>query len=1049
MFRTFIDRPVLSAVISILIVIVGSISLSNLSIALFPEIALPTVVVSANYPGANAETVARAVATPLEESINGVEDMLYMKSNSNNDGTMSLSIYFKQGTNPDIAAVNVQNRVAKVTNQLPQEVVQAGVTTQKRQNEMLRYITVYSTDSTYNNAFVENYVRINLFPVLQRIPGVAAVEPFGNMEHAMRIWLNPDRLKSYNISPQEVVALIRQQNIEAAPGRLGAQSSETFEYVLKFKGKNNLPEQFEDMIIRTDDYGGIIRLKDVARIEFGLRSYTLSGVMNGYPVTSFSVVQSKGSNGNEIMKEMDKILDDFTQNLPPGIELSMMIDSKVFLDSSINQLVRTLIEAFVLVFLIVFLFLQDIRSTLIPAIAVPVAIIGTFFFMQVFGFSINLLTMFALILAIGTVVDDAIVVVEAVREKMDNTGFKARKATHQTMREITAPIISITLVIMAVFIPVSFMGGSTGIFYRQFAFTMTFAILISGINALTLSPMLCALLLKTNTKYNEGKSQNIIRHFFTAYNSSYNAFGKKYVSAVKFTFCHKWVTIGMLAVITVSAFILLQTTQTGFIPAEDKGIINGIVSVQTASSLDNTEKIMKEIETVIKDKPYIEYVYLVSGLNGITSASTSSNGVVTIQLKPIEERGKEKNIFRIAAELNAEVNAKVKDAKVSFFTSPMVPGFGLISGFEFMLQDRGNGSPESLDVNTQEFLSALNNREEIGSAFTSFTANYPQLEIVVDEDKAAQYRVSLNDLMETLQIYFGSIFVTDINRFGKYYRVIAQSDIAFRTDASSIDNIFVKNDSGEMIPVNQFIELKRIYGAEFISRHNLFIATQINGTPATGYSSGDAIRAIEETAAKVLPRNYSYEWTGLSREESSTTSQFLLIFVMSLVFVYFILAALYESFILPLAVIATIPIGVLGVMLFINLFGIENNIYVQVAMVMLIGLLAKNAILIVEYALIRRKSGESLIDSARNAAQLRLRPILMTSFTFIFGLLPLLFTRGGSAAGNFSIGISSIGGMLVGVGLGILFVPLLFIIFQSLQEKLGKLHNDFLNEETN
>lgn len=660
--------------------------------------------------------------------------------------------------------------------------------------------------------------------------------------------------------------------------------------------------------------------------------------------------------------------------------------------------------------------------------------------------------MFALILAIGTVVDDAIVVVEAVRENMDRTGVSSRKATYRTMREITAPIISITLVIMAVFIPVSFMGGSTGIFYRQFAFTMASAVFISGINALTLSPMLCALFLKSPNNGGEEEKQGLLQRFFAAYNAAYNAFAKKYLSAIKFSFRHKWLTLGALSVIIVSAFDLLRTTPTGFIPPEDKGIINGIVSIQVASSLDNTEKIMKEIEDVIKDKPYIEYVYLVSGLNGITFASTSSNGVVTIQLKPIEERGKEKDIFKIAAELNAEVKEKVKDAKVAFFTSPMIPGFGLISGFEFMLQDRANGSPESLDATTQKFLAALNQREEIGSASTSFTANYPQLEIVVDEDKAAQYHVSLSDLMETLQIYFGSVFVSDINRFGKYYRVIAQSDVAFRTDASSLDNIFVKNASGEMIPINQFIELKRIYGSEFISRHNLFLATQINGTPAAGYSSGDAIKAIQETAAEILPQNYSYEWTGLSREESSTTSQFLLIFIMSLVFVYFILAALYESFILPLAVITTIPIGVLGVMLFVNLFGIENNVYVQVAMVMLIGLLAKNAILIVEYAVLRRKAGESLTTSAMDAARLRLRPILMTSFTFIFGLLPLLFTRGGSAVGNFSIGISSIGGMLVGVGLGVLFVPLLFILFQSLQEKVVKQRSEeseeFLNEET-
>ncbi len=1036
MFKTFIERPVLSGVISILIVIVGCISLYNLPVTLFPEIAPPTVVVTASYPGANAEAIVRAVATPLEEAVNGVENMIYMSSSSNNDGAMRLTVYFKQGTNPDIAAVNVQNRVARVMNQLPQEVIQAGITSQKQQNDVIRYLALYSTDPVYDEIFLENYMRINVFPVLQRVPGVAGVVPFANREYAMRLWLNPERLRAYNLSPQEILAMIRKQNIEAAPGRLGVQSKETFEYTLKFKGKNNRKEAFENMILRSDQNGGLIRLRDVAKVEFGSSIYSISNVQNGKnPYVSVGIVQMSGSNAQNILTELDKVQQNFEKELPPGIKLEPMFDSKIFLDASMKQILETLAEAFILVFLVVFLFLQDLRSTLIPTLAVPVAIIGTFFFMQFFGFSINLLTMFALVLAIGIVIDDAIVVVEAVKERMEGTPLRARQATLLTMGEITAPIISITLVIVAVFIPVSFMQGSTGVFYRQFAFTMTFAVLISGLNALTLSPMLCALLLKNESHDQEGKTKSFGARFFTAFNAGYTSVSKKYIKGIGFTFRNKYLTLGALFLIICSAFLLLVNTKSGFIPAEDKGFVNGIMSVQVGSSLDNTHKIMQQVNALLKDKPYIKHFYTIDGYNTVAGATSSSFGLISIQLKDADHRGEQQDIFKITAKLNEEAKLKIKDANITFLTSPIIPGFGSFSGFELMLQDKSNGSAQSLDQTTQEFIAALGERKEIGKAFTSYSANFPQYEIVVDEEKAARYQVDVSTLMETFQIYFGSTFVTDFNRFGKYYRVVAQADPEHRTNSNSIDQIYVKNTAGKQIAAHELVKLKRVFGPDYITRNNLFLAARINGVPAEGYSSGDAIKAINETAAKMLPRNYTYEWTGLSREEAQTGSQFLLIFIMSLVFVYFILAALYESFILPFAVLLTVPIGILGVMLFINWFNVANNIYIQVSMIMLIGLLAKNAILIVEYALLERRSGKGLAASALKAARLRLRPILMTSFAFIAGLLPLLFARGGFAVGNFSIGIGSIGGMLVGVGLGIFFIPLLFILFQSLQEK--------------
>ncbi|MFC7526087.1 efflux RND transporter permease subunit [Parapedobacter sp. GCM10030251] len=1039
MLQKFIERPVLSTVISILLVILGAISALTLPISQFPDIAPPTVVVTASYPGANAETVARSVATPIEEAVNGVENMTYMTSNSSNDGSMTLTVFFKQGTDPDIAAVNVQNRVSKASNKIPQEVIQAGISTQKQQNSFLMFVALTSKDSLYDEAFIQNYLKINVIPQMQRIPGVAEVQPFGGREYAMRIWLQPDRLVAYNLSPQDVMRAVADQNVEAAPGRLGQSSPQMFEYVLKYKGKLNRNEDYENIIIKATNDGQLVRLKDVARVSFGSFSYAANSRLNGGATSGIALLQTAGSNANEILIEAKRQIEVLKETLPKGIEPIVMFNAKDFLDESISQVNHTLIEAFILVFLVVFIFLQDFRSTLIPAIAVPVAIIGTFFFMQLFGFSINLLTLFALVLAIGIVVDDAIVVVEAVHSKMERTGLSPRDATQESMKEISGAIVSITLVMVAVFVPVTFMQGPAGVFYTQFAFTLAVAILISALNALTLSPALCALFLKN--PHAEGHaadhSGGFLKRFFRAFNVAFTAITDKYVRSLQLLMRRKWVVVSGLALVTAVTAVMIQRTPTGFIPTEDQGFVLYAVNTPPGSSLARTERAMKQIEEIVAKEPFTLNHYQVDGLNFISNANAAPYGAGFIRTKPKDQRGPIKDYEAIAASLTQKVAAEVKGAQAVFFTFPTVSGFGNVDGFEFMLQDRGNGSLEKLDATAKSFIAALSKREEIAFAFTTFAANNPQYELVIDDEKAKQLGVNVSDLLQTMQIYFGSTFVSDFNRFGKFYRVIAQADIPYRASASSLNEIYVKNAEGGMVAANTMVTLDRVYGPETVTRNNLYNAVTINGKPNVGYSTGDAITAIEETAAEVLPRSFAYEWTGMTREEKSAGSQLTVIFIMSLVFVFFLLAAQYESYILPLAVVITIPLGIFGVMLFINLMGIENNIYVQVAMIMLIGLLAKNAILIVEYALQRRRAGMGLLESALEASRLRLRPILMTSFAFIVGMIPLLRATGGSALGNHSIGAGAVGGMLTGVLLGIFVIPVLFVIFQYLQERVG------------
>ncbi|WP_118975143.1 efflux RND transporter permease subunit [Taibaiella koreensis] len=1035
MLKKFIERPVLSTVVSIILLLLGGLSLMSLPITLFPDIAPPSVLVTAAYPGANAEVVARSVATPLEEAINGVENMTYMTSNSNNDGTMTLTVYFKQGTNPDIAAVNVQSRVSKATSQIPQEVVQAGISTQKQQNSIIMFVALSSTDSTYDETFLQNYIKINMIPQVQRIPGVGQAQIFGSKDYSMRIWLNPDRLAANSLSPNDVTRAIRDQSVEAAPGRFGEGSKEVFEYVLKYKGKLNKNEDYENIIIKANSDGSMLRLKDVARVEFGSYTYSSMGRLNGGPTSGFAVFQTAGSNANDILTEAERQIKQFQSELPKGVKATIMYNSKEFLDASIHQVVETLLIAFILVFIVVFIFLQDFRSTLIPAIAVPVAIIGTFFFMQLFGFTINLLTLFALVLAIGIVVDDAIVVVEAVHSKMERTRLSPRKATIQSMNEISGAIISITLVMAAVFVPVGFMQGPAGVFYRQFAFTLATAILISALNALTLSPALCALFLK-DTHHGEGhEKKGFMARFFAAFNAGFKTLTTKYGHSLRFLIRRKWLAIGGLAVIVIATFVMMKSSPTGFIPTEDQGFILYAVNTPPGSSLERTHKAMAAIDSIVKTEPATQNRYVIDGLNFISNANASPYGAGFIRVKPHGERGKVEDINMIANTLAQKVSS-VKDANTFFFTFPTVQGFGNVSGFEFMLQDRTNGSLQDLGNNAWAFIGELMKRKEIAAAFTTFAAGNPQYKIEIDNMKAMQLGVPISELLQTLQIYYGSSFVSDFNRFGKYYRVMAQADIAYRSDIQSLNGIYVKNNKGEMVPANTMVTLKREYGPETVTRNNLYNAVTINGAPKPGYSTGDAIKAIEETAKKSLPRGYAYEWTGMTREEIKTGNQIVFIFILSIIFVYFLLAAQYESYILPLSVILSVPTGILGVFLFIGMAGIDNNIYVQVGLIMLIGLLAKNAILIVEFAVQRRRAGMRLLEAALEAARLRLRPILMTSFAFVVGMLPLVWTSGASAMGNHSIGWSAVGGMLTGVILGVFIIPVLFVIFQYLQEKV-------------
>lgn len=1042
MLKIFIERPVLATVISILLVLLGGLGLATLPITQFPDIAPPVVLVTANYPGANAETVIRSVAPSLEESINGVENMTYMSSSAGNDGSLNISVYFELGTDPDQAAVNVQNRVAQASNQLPAEVLQMGVSTTKQQNSIMMFVNLYSTDpKKYDHAFIENYAKINVIPEIKRVKGVAQAMAFGSpKDYSMRIWLNPPQMASYNITPQEVMAAIQDQNMDAAPGRFGEGSDETFEYIIKYKGKMNRPEEYENMIIRANPDGSLLKLKDVARIELGSFTYSGESFVNGQPTVGIAIFQTAGSNANEIQTALTALLKKQEASFPAGIEYIVPYSTKRALDQSIDQVKSTLLEAFVLVFIVVLIFLQDFRSTLIPAIAVPVAVIGTFFFMQLFGFSINLLTLFALVLAIGIVVDDAIVVVEAVHAKMENEHMDAKTATLSAMSEITGAIISITLVMSAVFLPVGFMTGSSGVFYQQFAFTLAIAILISAVNALTLSPALSALFLKNSHAAPKGEKpprRNMVKRLAGGFNKGFDSLTTRYGRSLQFLIRNKWVSLGGLALIIVATVMLMRSTRTGFIPAEDQSFAIFALSTPGGSSLDRTNGVLQEAGKMMREMEAVQSVNLIGGFNLLSNSASPSSGVGFVELKPMGTRGEMEDLNELMATIQGKLNT-IQGGSFFVFTFPTVPGFSNIDGLDMVLQDRTGGPVDKFSGVANGFIGSLMARPEVAVAFTPFRADYPQLELSIDAAKAKQLGVSVRDALTTMQAYFGSMQASDFNRFGKYYRVMVQADIPYRADPSALNGVYVKNMQGENVPLSTLVQLKRVYGPENMTRYNLFNSIGVNVIPKPGFSTGDAIKAVEEVAKTDLPQGYTYEFSGITREEISSGGQSTYIFALCLIFVYFLLAAQYESYILPLSVILSIPTGLLGVFIAIGIAGIENNIYVQVALIMLIGLLAKNAILIVEYAVQRRRAGMRITEAALEAARLRLRPIVMTSLAFIVGLLPMMGAKGPSALGNHSISIGAVGGMLSGVLLGIFIIPVLFVVFQHLHEKISK-----------
>ncbi|MDX1446121.1 efflux RND transporter permease subunit [Lishizhenia sp.] len=1029
MFQKFIQRPVLSTVISILIVILGILGLMDLPVSQYPEIAPPTVQVTASYPGASADVVLNSVVVPLEEQINGVENMTYMTSSATNNGTATIKIYFEQGTDPDLAAVNVQNRVSRATSLLPQEVTQSGVTTSKQQSDNILIFALYSESEDFDEVFVQNYAEINLIPAIKRVNGVGSARAFGEQNYSMRIWLKPDKMKAYGLVPDDVFKALSEQNVEAAPGQFGQNGDQSFQYVIRYTGKLKTEKQFDDIVLKYDDKGQILLLKDVARVELGSQNYTRTFRFNGHLAAGIAVAQTAGSNAQEVIDNCLEVLDEASAYFPEGIKYAELVNANDFLDESISKVISTLLEAFVLVFIVVFLFLQDFRSTLIPAIAVPVAIIGTFFFLNLFGFSLNLLTLFALVLAIGIVVDDAIVVVEAVHAKMEETHQGAKEATLNAMDEISGAIISITLVMAAVFVPVTFISGSAGVFYKQFGITLAIAIIISAVNALTLSPALCAIFLKSHNE--EGKKKKLLSRFYTAFNASFDNLTNRYGKALRFFTKNKWIPIGIILTFTVILVGLVKTTPTGFVPKEDTGTIFCDITLPPSSSLERSEEIATKVDSIVQDVVGVKNTLKMAG-NSIINGQGSAYGMVIIKLDPWGER--DRDLDEILGELWAKVGG-VTDAQVIFFPAPTIRGFGFSSGFTVELQDRTGKSIDELSAVTQEFIGNLNAREEIQYATTSFKTSYPQFLLSVNVPKAMESGLTVKDIMSAMQGYYGGVYASNFNRFGKQYRIMVQSDVDYRKNIETLDQIYVRNKKGEMAPIKEFISLDKVYGPEAIKRFNLYTAVNIQGAPNEGYSSGDAIQAISEEAKK-LPPGYSYDYSGATREELSSGGQSVYIFMLCVIFVYFLLSAQYESYILPLAVILSLPVGLAGSFILAYFLGVNNNIYLQISLIMLIGLLAKNAILIVEFALQRRRSGVGLVESAITGAKARLRPIIMTSFAFIFGLVPLILSTGAGAIGNKSIATGAIGGMLLGTLLGVLVIPILFVMFQYLQEKI-------------
>ncbi|MBC9932110.1 efflux RND transporter permease subunit [Chitinophaga qingshengii] len=1035
MLKKFIDNPVLSTVISIIIVILGVLGLVSLPISQYPEIAPPTVEITANYQGANADVVMKSVIIPLEEQINGVEHMTYMTSKASNDGSAVITVNFKQGTDPDLAAVNVQNRVAKATGLMPAEVIKTGITTTKKLNSEVFGFLLYSENKSYDENFLDNYLRINIIPELKRISGVGDVQVWSDQAYSMRIWLKPDVMASYGLVPDDVIAALAEQNLEAAPGKLGENSKKTFQYVLKYTGRLEKPEQFENIVVRATADGQILRLKDLADVELGSFNYSTEMTAQGYPSSGGAVSQTAGSNAHEVIQQVEKVFEKAKANYPPGVKMAVFINANDFLDASIAKLIQTIFEAFILVFIVVFIFLQDFRSTLIPAIAVPVAIIGTFFFLKIFGFTLNLLTLFALVLAIGIVVDDAIVVVEAVHAKLDQGARSARKATMHAMSEISTAIVSITLIMSAVFVPVTFITGSAGVFYKQFGLTLAVAIIISAVNALTLSPALCAILLKPHHG-GEPVKKSFLQRFYAAFNAGFAAVTGRYIRIVKLLIARKWLALGGIAVFAAILVFFLRTTPTGFVPNEDSGAIYGDIILPPASTLDQTLKIADQVDSIARSMPEIAVSSRLGGMN-LISGFGGSYGAMFFALKPWKERTKPgQDINSLVGQLFAKT-AHIKGAQIIFFAAPTLQGFGNNSGFEMQLLDKTGGNYHDFGNTVNKFMEALNKRPEIMYAATPFNTNLPQYEVQVDVAHCKEAGVDVGGLLRTLQGYLGGIYASDFNRFGKQYKVMLQTNPRYRSEEADLNKIFVRNNKGAMAPVSAFLTLRKTSGPEFINRFNLYTSAAVSGAPNPGYSSGDAIKAFREVAASTLPRGTDFDFSALTREEISSGSQTLLIFVLCLVFVYFLLSAQYKSYILPLAVLLSLPIGLAGAFVFARLAGLDNNIFLQISLIMLIGLLAKNAILIVEFSVQRRRSGLSLVRAAISGAAARLRPILMTSFAFIFGLMPLMLASGVGALSNRSIGTAAVGGMLIGTVFGVFVIPSLFVIFQGIQERIA------------
>ncbi|MBZ4041003.1 efflux RND transporter permease subunit [Flavobacterium hibisci] len=1037
MIELFIRRKILSLIISVMIVLLGLLALFQLPITQFPDIVPPSVTVTAKYTGANAEVSANAVALPLERAINGVPGMTYMSTVTSNDGLTLIQVFFEVGTDPDLAAVNVQNRVTTILDELPEEVIRAGVTTEKEVNSMLMYLNITSTDKTQDEQFIFNFTDINILQELKRIDGVGRAEIMGQKEYSMRVWLDPEKMLSYNISANEVINSLQKQNISAAPGKVGegsGQMNNQLQYVIKYGGKFFEPNQYEEIPLRANSDGTILRLKDISKIEFGAMSYGMVSKTDGKPSASIMLKQRPGSNASEVIASVkEKMAELKGSSFPPGMEFNIAYDVSRFLDASIDEVLRTLIEAFILVAFVVFLFLQDWRSTLIPVLAVPVALIGAFTFMSMMGFSINLLTLFALVLSIGIVVDNAIVVVEAVHVKISEEHMAPMEATISAMKEITGAVIAITIVMAAVFIPVAFLSGPVGVFYRQFSLTMAISIVISGINALTLTPALCAIMLKPHDPNKQKKS--LLDRFFYRFNNWFDSITLKYIKVlVKFA-DRNTVTVGLLVLFCVLTWGTTKFLASGFIPTEDQGMVYVSVTTPQGATVERTEKALDEVTRIAKQIKGVDNVTTLAGYSIVTEIAGASYGMGMINLKDWSER--DISVTDFMAELT-EKTKNITDAQIEIFAPPTVPGFGNTSGFELRLLDKSGGSITNTDKVTKEFIKELNASPEIQNSFSSFDATFPQYLIHIDYDLAAKKGISVDNAMSTLQTMLGSFYATNFIRFSQMYKVMVQASPQFRQNPESILDMYLKNDAGEMVPFSTFIKLERVYGPEVLTRYNMYMSAMINGEPAEGYSSGDAIAAVERIAAEKLPSRFELEWSGMTREEILSGNQTIYIFALCILFVYLLLAAQYESLLLPFPVLLSLPVGVFGSYIALLMVGLDNNIYAQVALVMLIGLLAKNAILIVEFAMAQNKLGRDIVEAAIEGARLRFRPILMTSFAFISGLIPLCIASGAGAIGNRSIGTAAAGGMLIGTVFGLLIIPGLYILFAKLEKRISK-----------